>query len=405
MEHCIWYISKYVSVPGKASAGERGYMLMRELSKLGYQCLIITSDSNPFCSVPALESPYFLEEIDGLQICWVRTLKYSVAKSLRRIFSWLDFEWRLLTMPKAKLPHPNVLVVSSLSLLTILNGFLLRRRFGCRLIFEVRDIWPLTLTEEGGFSKYNPFVLGLAMVEWLGYKYADVIVGMMPNLREHVTDVLGYEREVGCIPIGIDVDNLQDTLEIPIDYEKTYIPNDKFIVAYAGTVGITNALETLLKCAESLTDNNKIHFLIVGDGDLKAEYEAKYGHLHNLTFAPKVPKRMVQSILMKCDLLYFSVHESRIWRYGQSLNKIIDYMLTGKPVIASYSGFPSMINEARCGTYVPAGDVVALRDEIVRYLAMSKAEHERIGIRGRAWLIEHRNYVTLAKNYLAVMLS
>lgn len=405
MGHCIWYISKYVSVPGKANAGERGFMLMRELSKLGYQCSIVTSDSNPFCSVPTLQSSYFLEEIDGIQIYWIRTLKYSVAKSLRRILSWLDFEWRLLSMPKDELPHPDVLIVSSLSLLTILNGFFLRKKFNCRLIFEVRDIWPLTLTEEGGFSKYNPFVLGLAMVEWLAYKYADVIVGMMPNLQEHVTNVLGYERKVWCIPIGIDVDNRQYTLEVPIDYEKKYIPNDKFIVAYAGTIGITNALETILKCAESLTDNQNIHFLIVGDGDLKPEYEDQYGHLQNLTFAPKVPKQMVQSILLKCDLLYFSVHESRIWRYGQSLNKIVDYMLTGKPVLASYSGFPSMINEAKCGTYVPAGNVVALHDEIIRYFKMSSAEREQIGIRGRAWLIEHRNYVTLAKNYLRVMFS
>ena len=42
---------------------------------------------------------------------------------------------------------------------------------------------------------------------------------------------------------------------------------------------------------------------------------------------------MVQSVLSRCDLLYFSVHVSTVWKYGQSLNKVIDYMLAGKPVV------------------------------------------------------------------------
>lgn len=70
------------------------------------------------------------------------------------------------------------------------------------------------------------------------------------------------------------------------------------------------------------------------------------GICRNLIFAPKVQKQMVQSVLARCDLVYFSVHVSTVWRFGQSLNKVIDYMLSGKPIIASYTGYPSMINEA-----------------------------------------------------------
>jgi glycosyltransferase involved in cell wall biosynthesis len=78
-------------------------------------------------------------------------------------------------------------------------------------------------------------------------------------------------------------------------------------------------------------------------------------------------------------------------------------MLAGKPVVASYSGFPSMINEAECGSFVPAGDVIALRDEILRYEALSEAERKKVGARGRTWILEHRNFATLANDYLAVM--
>lgn len=378
-------------------------MIMRELAKMGHRCLIITSDSNQLAEVPTLESSYVVQKVEGMQLCWVRTMKYQVAKSLRRILSWLDFEWRLWRLPKQQFPKPDVVIVSSLSLLTILNGFLLRARYRCRLIFEIRDIWPLTITEEGGYSRHNPFVLGLGFIEKLGYRYADEVVGTMPNLKEHVAQVLGYSRPVHCIPMGIDDAALMDSEQLPKDYEEKYIPKGKFIVAHAGTIGITNALDTFFECAASMEDNEQVHFLIVGDGDLRAHYQERYSHLSNLSFGPRVPKLMVQSVLSRCDLLYFSVHVSKVWEFGQSLNKVTDYMLAGKPVVASYSGYPSMINEAGCGTYIAAGNVPALKHEILQYADMSANEREEIGKKGRDWLLEHRRYETLAHNYLAIM--
>lgn len=369
---------------------------------MGYRTVIITSDSNQLAEVPELDRPYLLQEVDGIQLYWVRTMKYALAKSLRRILSWLDFEWRLWRLPKDPLPTPDIVIVSSLSLLSILNGFLLRRRYKCRLVLEIRDIWPLTITEEGGFSRWNPLVLGLGFIEKLGYRYADAIVGTMPNLGEHVAGVLGQAQATHCIPMGVDDTALAAGDELPADYVAKYIPKGKFIVAHAGAIGITNALDTMLDCAESMKADSRVHFLVVGEGDLRAHYQRKYAHLPNLTFAPRVPKQMVQSVLSRCDLLYFSVHVSAVWKYGQSLNKVIDYMLAGKPVVASYTGYPSMINEADCGTYVPAGDVAALRREVLRYAAMGAPAREAIGQRGRAWILANRRYETLAKNYLAI---
>lgn len=401
---CIWYVSKYVAPPTADSFGGRGFLLMREFARMGCRSVIITSDSNHLAEVPALSSRYLLQERDGMQIWWLRTMKYTAAKSVRRILSWLDFEWRLWRLPKRGVPTPDVVIVSSLSLLTILNGFLLRRRYRCRLVLEIRDIWPLTLVEEGGFKSWNPLVLGLGLIEWLGYRYSDVIVGTMPNLSSHVAHVLGKSRKTYCIPMGVTETALEQGMPLAADYVDKYIPSDKFIVTHAGTIGITNALDTLLECAEVMQGEPRIHFLVVGGGDLLGHYRYKYRHLTNLTFAPKVPKQMVQSVLSYSSLLYFAVHFSKVWEYGQSLNKVIDYMLAGKPVVASYTGYPSMINEARCGTYVPAGDVSALVNELRRYSAMAPAQLEELGKRGRDWVLKHRQYRTLAEDYLDVLL-
>jgi glycosyltransferase involved in cell wall biosynthesis len=275
--------------------------------------------------------------------------------------------------------------------------------YGCRLVLEIRDIWPLTITEEGGFSRWNPMVLGLAWIEWLGYRYADAVVGTMPNLAEHVAVVLGQPKTTYCIPMGVDDDSMHASTDLPVEYAQQHIPQNKFIVVHAGTIGITNALDTMFECAQFMHDDPLVHFLVVGEGDLRLHYQAKYAHLPNLTFAPRVPKTMVQAVLAKCDLLYFSVHVSKVWRFGQSLNKVTDYMLAGKPVVASYTGYPSMINEAECGTYVPAGDVSALRMEIKRYVAMSPEKRADIGARGRAWIMANRTYGKLAQDYLKIL--
>src|SRR5690606_17947641 len=160
----------------------------------------------------------------------------------------------------------------------------------------------------------------------LGYRKADQIVGTMPNLGEHVRDVLGVEKTTYCIPMGISPEAASAAhAPLPHGYAEEYVPSGKFIVAYSGTVGITNALDVFFDCAQRLAHDSGIHFLVLGDGALREHFIKKYGHLPNLTFAPRVEKNQVQSVLDRCDLLFFSVYPSRVWSYGQSLNKVIDY--------------------------------------------------------------------------------
>lgn len=403
MNKTIWYISKYFAPPAIGSVGSRGWLLLKEFAKKGYRPVAITSDSNNLVEMPNLSQSVSFEEQDGVALVWLKTMKYGVAKSGKRILSWLHFEWNLFWLDKAALPRPDAIIISSLSLLTIINGLLLKRKFGCKLIFEIRDIWPLTIVEEGGFSGNNIFVKLLAWIEQLGYKKSDLIIGTMPNLTQHVTEVVGYKRPVACIPMGITEDMLSTEMLLADAYIDQYLNQDFFNIVHAGTVGITNALDTFFRAADALKDNPLIRFIVVGDGALKKTYQQQYGHLPNLIFAPKVNKNQVYSVLSNADLVYFSTYKSKVWNYGQSLNKVIDYMLSGKPVLASYSGYPSMINEADCGFYLPAEDIDALVAKIEEMQLMPQSERDAIGKRGRDWLIEHRSYEVLADKYLKLI--
>lgn len=403
MNKTIWYVTKYFSPKTATSPGGRGWFLVDEMRRAGHPVVVITSDSNNLVDLPVLQHRVTVMENDGVKIVWLKTMKYSVAKSVRRIMSWFHFEWNLFRLDKKSLDRPDVVIVSSLSLLTILNGLLLRRKYRCRLVFEVRDIWPLTIVEEGGFDKRNIFVRGLSWLERLAYKKSDAIVGTMPNLVEHVRNETGLDRPVFCIPMGVSQEHLTDVAALSTDYVERYLSSEKFKVIHAGTIGITNALDVFFEAAESMRDDPDVEFVIVGDGALKESYQEKYGHLPNLVFAPKVSRNMVQSVLAQGSVLYFSVHDSRVWDYGQSLNKVIDYMLAAKPVVASYSGYPSMINESGCGVFVPAANVDAVVAAVRDMKSKSDEERSLIGARGRQWLLENRSYSKLAKDYLSIL--
>ena len=405
MKKTIWYISKYFEPKTESSSGGRGWLLLSELVKIGYSCVVITSDSNNLISLPNLKSSVSIETVDDVKMVWLKTIRYGMAKSMRRMLSWFHFEWNLFRFNKSRLPTPDVVVVSSLSLLTIMNGLLLKQKYHCRLVFEVRDIWPLTLTEEGGYSRFNPVIILFSLVERLGYIRSDIIIGTMPNLKEHVKEVIGYEKNVHCIPMGVSEVQVANTIPLDKDYITQYLSSNKIKIVHAGTIGITNALDVFFEAALAMRNNSAIEFVIVGDGALREHYFELYGSLDNVVFAPKVTKNQVQSVLKECDIVYFSVHKSKVWEYGQSLNKVIDYMLSGKPIIASYNGYPSMVNESGCGSFVPAGDVSALAREIERYAALTAHDRQAIGMKGRNWLLDNRSYERLAREFSDALLG
>ena len=395
----IWYISKYVKTSYVGNSGSRGFFLLNELSKNGYDCSI-------FSSYPFKYSKLYKKTISKIKrnfrYIYINSFQYKKTNSIQRVLSWLDFERKLLFLNKDNLPKPDVLIVSSLSLLTIINGLILKKKYSCKLFFEIRDIWPLTLTEEGGFNKKNPLILLLQFLELIGYKYSDHIIGTMPNLGEHVQNILGCSKKVTCIPIGFNIEEINKSKGIKKNIEHL-IPKDKFIVGYFGGIGISNALNPFFEIIKKLHNNLDVHFIIAGEGDLKNNYYSQTKNLKNITFLPLIEKKFMISLMSHCDLLYFSTHNSRIWRYGQSLNKLIDYMLSGTPIIGSYNGYKSMINESGCGEFIMPNDEDEILRKIYKYKSMSTKQRDRIGEKGKEWIFENRSYEKLINSLTEII--
>jgi glycosyltransferase involved in cell wall biosynthesis len=396
----IWFISKYASPPLYAKAPSRLFYLAKEAKELGHEVRLITSDSNHFTSIPETRKVYNYENQDTVDIVWIKTKKYKKTASIERILSWLDFEWKLFRMPLKNLNKPNVVVISSLSIFTIFYGFFLKKRYSSFLVFEIRDIWPLTLIEEGGFSKWHPLSIIIGFVEKFGYKNSDLIVGTMPNLKLHVLNRGVLNKQVFCSPLGFEPNKyVEENLSLHNPFQNL-IPEEKVVIGYAGSMGISNGLNIFIEAIKSMNSYTNIHFLLVGSGDLKEKFQNSLSENTNVTFLPRIEQDHVKYFLNKCDILYLSTQHSKVWDFGQSMNKVVEYMLAAKPIIATYTGFPSMINEANCGIFLNTTKSEELVNTFVKYALMSNSEREAIGKNGRIWIYENRTYSKLTLEYL-----
>jgi glycosyltransferase involved in cell wall biosynthesis len=182
------------------------------------------------------------------------------------VLKWLFFTYKAsFKLPIRNLEQPNVIIVSSPSLFPILAGYKWSRKFRAKLIFEVRDIWPLTLVELGGYSSNHPFIKMMEWFEKFAYKKADKVISVLPLAYKHMEKQGLDLKKFVYIPNGICINELREIEPLPEDI-KSRIPRNKFIVAYTGTFGKANALEYLIKAASLLKNYQKIHFLLVGKG-------------------------------------------------------------------------------------------------------------------------------------------
>jgi glycosyltransferase involved in cell wall biosynthesis len=396
----IWYISKYAS-SAKYNAGTRHFYLGQEWVKTGNDVTIISSNSSHLSdSFPQFTQSYMIESIEGVRAVWLNIFKSKSSSGITRILGWFLFDLKLLFFSKKSLPKPDVIIVSSLSLTTVLPGWILAKWFKCKFVFEVRDIWPMSAIVLGGYSKYHPFILYLSWLEKLGYRSANLIVGTIPNLAEHVNVNCKINTKTISIPQGVSLAFFEQKSE-PLEQEfiDKYIPKDKFIVCYAGTMNVNNPLDDLINAARILKHRDDIFFVLIGGGSNRLALQELSKDLPNVLFPPLIAKSKMTSLLNLVDICYDACH-SELATYGLSRNKWIDYMYSAKPIICSYDGFQSMINEAKSGSFVKFGDEIELSKMILKYASYSKEKLENIGNRAKFFLINNRKFDKLAAIYL-----
>jgi len=279
----------------------------------------------------------------------------------------------------------------------------LKKIFKCKLVLEVRDIWPATLVAFGGYKENNPIIKVLKWVEKFGYSHADLIVGSMPRLDAHIKQVIKKDFRFLCVPMGYDKDfyrldftalnrdqNIYDKLEEIKKLKSRY----RFTVAYAGTLGKANYVDEILKAAKLL--GKEFGVFIIGDGPLKDKLQHEFASV-NIHFLGNLKKTYLPRALNEFDLLVNMWGRKAIYAYGVSPNKWIDYMLSERPILVTFDGYRSIINEAECGWFIPANNPTLIAEKIVEIAStVSPTILNEMGKRGSEFVKNKLNYSILA---------
>jgi len=398
----VWIVNQYAGSPAHGME-YRHYELGRELVRLGMTVVVVSgSYSHLFTHQPSTTGGYTFEDVGGLTYCWVRVPIYRRAMSLGRVFNMIVFMLRLYRLPLGRLPIPDAIVVSSPSLFPIRPAERWARRWGCRLVFEVRDLWPLTLQELGGLSDRHPLVAVMSWFENHAYRVADAVVCVLPAAGPHLEAHGMSPSKLRVIPNGVSEDALAEPTTGPPATVRAATVVGNFTVGFVGTLGMANALDALIGAARLLVDED-IRVVIVGQGPDEERLRALAAGLANVEFTGAVAKTDVPATLRLLDACYVGYHRSPLYRFGIAPNKVYDYMAAGRPIILAAEASNDVVHDASCGLTVPPDDPVALAEAIRSLRAMPAAELAQLGTNGRAYVEREHTYGSLARRYLSVL--
>jgi glycosyltransferase involved in cell wall biosynthesis len=396
----ILIINQFASKPQNSfGAGERFFHLSKYFENEGYSSHVISGSYNHLFKVfPKIDGLFTTENIQKNKFTWVKLRRYEKESSFGRIFSWFEFLFKLFFFKLKE--RPSLVVVSSMSLLPIIYGIWLKKKYKSKLIFEIRDIWPLTAIQIGGYSERNPLIWFLRKVEILGYRSADHIVSVLPGFKKHLIESGFKNKNFTWIPNAIILDKIN--FKAPTLETKTLLPTSKFNIVYAGTFGKANALEYFIEAAKILQPNDKIHINLIGDGTEKEALLKLSSGLTNISFYPAVLKSEVNSVLRQADVCYIGWHGLKLYEYGVAANKYNDYMLAEKPILSSSNIKNDVVDYASCGLKVEAENPEEIAAGILTFYKMKLDELNTLGKRGNTYLVSNQVYSVVAGKYMDV---
>ena len=382
----------------------RHYYLARHFRQMGWRPVIVCAS---FHHLQTKRPERLRAEVDGIPYVWIKTCRYE-GNGLGRVVNMAGYSLRLACKGLKRQPQPDVVIASSPHPFAALNGRRLAREYKAKFIFEVRDLWPLSVQELGGYSPRHPFIRAMAWTERFAYEHCDVTVSLCPGAKEYMVAHGLDEKKFVHIPNGFDLEAAQQSAD---DLPETHAGvigrlkrEGKRIVLYGGNHGIANALEHVVAAAELLKEEAGVHFLLVGQGPEKTALQesARRVGLRNVTFLPPVTRSQMPALTRAADLGYIGLQKKDLFKYGVSPNKLFEYMAAGLPVIFAIDTPYDKVSEARCGFSIPAEDPQALAELAREIRRMPRERLAAMGDRGRQYVQRRHAYEVLARQYMSL---
>ncbi|MCW1244315.1 glycosyltransferase family 4 protein [Pseudomonas sp. SAICEU22] len=402
----IWYINPYAGGPGVGRYW-RSFYLAKAWQAQGHDVEIIAPSYHHLMDDDSGKAG--CQVFQGVSYRFVHVPKYK-GNGLGRFFSMLCFGFSLFffLVRLGLKKRPDLVLYSSAHPFGYPTAFLCAKLFRSKILFEVRDIWPLSLVEIAGFNKFHPVVIALSLIEKFAYFSADAVISLLPGAKQHMVSRGMRAGKFRYVPNGFSLDDVNVSGKTEgsnlLDDLTEFKSQGDFLFFYAGALGEPNAMHLFLDALQffNIPDGLSVKFIIVGKGEQRAELDARCRKLGYdfVLFYPQVDKAEVQQALCIVDVGFFVMHDLPIYRFGVSLNKLYDYMAAGIPVIASYKAFNDPIAQAGCGMSVIPGQPEQLAHMFREILLLDDAVLRDMGMKGRVFLEANFEYASLARRIL-----
>ena len=343
-----------------------------------------------------------IEAVEGLRVIRCRTYATPNRGVLRKTMGHLFFMLQAVVQATPHLRQTDVLIASSPTLFAAVAAFVISRRLRVPFVMEVRDLWPAIFVDLG-IIRNRLVIRTLESLELFLYRRSRAVVTVTRAFARDI-ETRGIDpAKVHVIHNGVDLDAFQPG---PCDQElrSRLGLEGKLVVLYCGAHGISHALARILDVAEQLRDDDRIHFLFVGEGAEKEGLvvRARSSSLANVSFHPGVARDEVPAFYRSADVCLVPLRAVPLFRSFVP-SKMFEILACGRPIVASLEGEAAEILQASgAAIVVPPEDVDALAEAVRRLVADPSLQRELAG-RGRPYVAHHYDRCALASRYLMIL--
>jgi glycosyltransferase involved in cell wall biosynthesis len=390
----VYIINQFALRPGDKGS-MRHFSLARFLVSRGLIVRILTSNivSN---SREDLKWPTPIETHQGVEFHCFTAPKY--VNNRQRLVNHLTYSVKMAAYLFRHLKKGDVVIGSTPQPFSTYAAYIVSKIKGGKFIYEVRDLWPQTLIDLGGLSERHPMVTVMRFIERNLSLKSSKIVTTMPLAWKYFEGKYGIDaHSVTCIPQGVDV---------PKDEGVVFPEKTRFHIVYAGTLGLANRTEMIVEFCKSIKSiNPQVHVTVYGDGPLKSwmEEQVRSHDLTNVTFKGTVPRAVVLSALNDCHAALALAHESPLYKYGISYNKLADYFLKRRPVIFIGKVAMNPVDVASAGLVITSNDPNEVALAISNFASKDISELKKMGENGYQYVLERHDINRTGQQLLDVI--
>jgi colanic acid biosynthesis glycosyl transferase WcaI len=407
----ILYISQYFP-PEMGAPAARAAELAHHWAQAGHDVSILTGFPNHPTGVvpeewrPRLRRLIYKETIDGVQVfrTWLWPLPNRKAHERMRNYASFCISAAVRGMA---IPRPDVIIATSPQLLVGLAGWWLAFSRQIPFVFEVRDLWPESLTAVGVGDENSLLHRTLAKIAGFLYQKADRIVVVTPAFREHLIRHWRVpEEKIAVVENGVETDLFSPQSEASNQAIRRHLnAEEKFLVCYIGTMGNAHGLETLLDAAATLQhDQPNVLFLLIGEGAEKERIKslAQSCNLANILFLDQQPREKIPAFISASDASLVLLKKTEVFKTVIP-TKMLEFMSCARSVILGVDGQAREIVEAAgAGLIIEPENSEALA-QAIQSLAAQPDLRAKLGQKGREYILRNFSRARTAEKYIDVL--